>query len=882
MKKSGKSTIVLSALLIGLLVFSCWSGTDDVQAKSKVRLSASKAGIYEGYTKKVTLKGARAKKVTWKSSNKKIAAVSKNGIIKAKKAGKCVITAKYQKKSYKCRVTVKKLSLSEKSLYTHPGDSNKITLKGAKGKIKWSTSNSNVATVSSKGIITDSAEGNCIITAKHKKKTYKCKVRVVEKEINGDLQAKDNVTVLSEQGMGSAAYEELMDSIISVEADGSGEDAFTIRVTRGSLLAAYIDEGAIETGDVIFLPEGEDNVLPIAMVLEGYSQNGGSVDLSMRKACLDEIVQNDIHQEAAALDPDDPVAFTWTPGMGFSSKKGVGGGAAKAGESNTVIGKGFQLQNLENPELNQSGSLTSSGLKLSLSAADDIILYDKDGNKETENDQVLFSADTGLKDIVPDYVMDWDNGINKTPDQIRFVMNWTEYGHAGVKFNPGIDMEDLIKEGNQMIMGSATFGSRKLAVMEINGIDYMSKGLILGAAALKLDTRQPVLGANNIQFASQDAPFSVYAVILFTMDINGEVSATVSLNLDKTKVRMAGMNLQKAGYCGNHGTVAENKGDIRISADAGKNKYYLDVYDPDFQKNANDSLKLTVSAEGNVSANMGVGMSAGLMIGGVMADDVHVTLIGTEGSLTGKGSLSYDFLKKEAEADGDLLLSLKLYSSVQARFHLKFKKPIGGTKEIKSETDKKEKVWNEFRYPSAVGLEDADYPELLSGELTREETETLLAHTTLQLGYHYDKGYTSISRSELDSRLDTDLEKDGGSTIMIYTEAQKDWGGKIPLDQINRWRRFWGVAEYEKNRTYTEGWLYSDSQNLNFSVAWGSTFCETSVFITKAERTGGSLQIHYRITVEELMEEKTTDQAYVANLTRGADNRYHLTDIEME
>ena len=881
-KKPGKSTIVLSALLIILLAVSCWTGTDAAQAKSKVKMSASKAKIYEGYTKKVTLKGAKAKKVKWKSSNRKIATVSKNGIIKAKKSGKCIITAKYQKKSYKCRVTVKKLSLSEKSLYTHPGDSNKITLKGAKGKIKWSTSDGNVAVVSSKGIITGSGEGNCIITATHKKKSYKCKVRVVEKEINGDLQARDNVVVISEQGMGSSAYEKMMDSIISVEEDGSNEDAFMIRVSRDSPLATYINEGSIETGDVIYLPEGEYNVLPMAMVLEGYSQSkgysrsGGEVDLFMRKACLDEIVMDDIHQEAFALNPDDPVAFTWTPGTGVSNMKGK-----DKGESDTVIGAGFQLQNLNNLQLNQSGSLSSTGLKISLSAADDIIIYDKDGKKKTENDQVLFSADTGIKDITPDYVMDWDNGINKAPDQIRFVMNWTEYGHAGLKFNPGIDMEDLIKKGNEMIMGPDQFGSNKLLGVELNGIDYMKKGLILGAVGLNLSTRQPVLGARNIQNASEDAPFSVYAVILFTMDVSGEVSATVSLSLDKTKVRMAGMNLQKAGYCGTHGTVAENKGDTRIIVDAGRNKYYLDAYNPLFQSNPNDSLKLTASAEGNTSANLGVGMSAGLMLGGVMPDDVHVMLVGVKGSLKGEGSISYDFLQKKAEADADLSLSLGLYSSVQARFNMKFKKPLSGTKEIKAETDKLEKVWNEFKFPTPVELEDADYPNLLSGELTKEETEKLLAYTNLYLGYSYDRGYSSISRSDLDSRLDCNLEKTGGSSIMIYTEAQKDWG-KIPLDQINRWRRFWGVAEYEKNRTYEEGWVYSDSQYLNFNPAWGDSLCRTSVSITKAERMGKSLQIHYKMTVEEVMTEETTNQAYVANLKKGSDNRYYLSDIEME
>lgn len=45
-------------------------------------------------------------KVKWSSSNKKIASVNSNGIIKANKIGKCTITAQIGKKKYKCTVNV--------------------------------------------------------------------------------------------------------------------------------------------------------------------------------------------------------------------------------------------------------------------------------------------------------------------------------------------------------------------------------------------------------------------------------------------------------------------------------------------------------------------------------------------------------------------------------------------------------------------------------------------------------------------------------------------------------------------------------------------------------------------------------------------------------
>ena len=47
-------------------------------------------------------------KVTYNSSKPGVATVSKKGVIKARKAGKAVITVKCGKKSFKVTVTVKK------------------------------------------------------------------------------------------------------------------------------------------------------------------------------------------------------------------------------------------------------------------------------------------------------------------------------------------------------------------------------------------------------------------------------------------------------------------------------------------------------------------------------------------------------------------------------------------------------------------------------------------------------------------------------------------------------------------------------------------------------------------------------------------------------
>lgn len=79
-------------------------------AASQPKLSHKNLTIYSGVgcgTKTITVKGlSEGTKVTWKSSNKKIATV-KNGVVTPKKPGKVTITAQVQGKKLSCKVTVK-------------------------------------------------------------------------------------------------------------------------------------------------------------------------------------------------------------------------------------------------------------------------------------------------------------------------------------------------------------------------------------------------------------------------------------------------------------------------------------------------------------------------------------------------------------------------------------------------------------------------------------------------------------------------------------------------------------------------------------------------------------------------------------------------------
>lgn len=64
-------------------------------------------GEKESHLKPVILPLTSTEKITYKSSNKKVATVSAKGVIAAKKKGTATITVKSGKKSVKCKVTVK-------------------------------------------------------------------------------------------------------------------------------------------------------------------------------------------------------------------------------------------------------------------------------------------------------------------------------------------------------------------------------------------------------------------------------------------------------------------------------------------------------------------------------------------------------------------------------------------------------------------------------------------------------------------------------------------------------------------------------------------------------------------------------------------------------
>lgn len=137
---------------------------------------------------------ATLKTVTWSTSNKKIATVSKSGIVSAVGPGTVYITVTTTDGGYTavCKVTVKqplksiKFENSKETFYVGKQAKLKLVFNPSNASNKnctWKSSDKNIATVDSEGKVKAIAVGSCTITAKSKDGGYTatCKLTVTKK-----------------------------------------------------------------------------------------------------------------------------------------------------------------------------------------------------------------------------------------------------------------------------------------------------------------------------------------------------------------------------------------------------------------------------------------------------------------------------------------------------------------------------------------------------------------------------------------------------------------------------------------------------------------------------------------------------------------------------
>ena len=181
-----------------LLVCGMLLGLCSAAEAAAPKISHDCLALVVGAAQQLSVKNTGDKTVKWSSSNKKVATVTKEGEVTAKKAGTAKITAKVGDKKLKCSLTVlsDKPIISEKKLSLTVGEASTLEVFNAGDKkIKWSSSKKSVATVSSKGKVKAKKAGTAKITAKIGKKKLTCKVTVADEPDEAIAQAAYSKTI---------------------------------------------------------------------------------------------------------------------------------------------------------------------------------------------------------------------------------------------------------------------------------------------------------------------------------------------------------------------------------------------------------------------------------------------------------------------------------------------------------------------------------------------------------------------------------------------------------------------------------------------------------------------------------------------------------------
>lgn len=232
-------------------------------------LSATTLSVYVGKTATLKMNNTNAK-VTWSTSNKSIATVNSNGVVKGVKAGNANITATVSNKKYICKVTVKKaaptptkkpvikVSGIKLSLAGSTGNSNTIDL-GKEGNViativpanatnktvSWKTSNAGILAVDSNGKITAKSVGTAKITATAadgSKKTAAISIKVVRPIIKVS-----SISVKVESGYSSTILDNGNTSLIAVVSPSNASNT-AVKWTSSSSSIASVDSNGYVTG----------------------------------------------------------------------------------------------------------------------------------------------------------------------------------------------------------------------------------------------------------------------------------------------------------------------------------------------------------------------------------------------------------------------------------------------------------------------------------------------------------------------------------------------------------------------------------------------------------------------------------------------------------
>lgn len=765
--KSGK----IKAKKIGKTKIVCYANNKKYfcqlkVVKPRVQLNYKKL-ILKQYGK-IKLKLLNAKgKVTWKSDNKRIATVNQKGIVLAKKVGRTTIRAKHKKKLYKCKITVVKINKQKKSPATNNSSpsnnkSNSSDMSNNSSELNNDslaknnvTNNTNMTNNSTDSLKNDANKANNDSSKIKEDDNNNTNSDTVDNndESRNNVFVKNEVKIIPDDSKDTkSTMKEIHNTIVDFYSskDEDGNDFMNFIVSNDSPLYQYIQNGLYKNGDIIYIEPNKYFIAGLSVKYishddqyqEGMSYNVDNYEvIHTMKASLNDMYSGNMNIESDTFDQNDPIAFSWTPTVkkqtvspvlkkARMSKKllantkevnpTLSSNAAdeKAPDSNTDSNDKSKMVVL--PNIDEAVSFTPTNAKQFLENSeikynvDNLVLFDKDGDLDTTNDQVTLSGYKNIEKIAPKLKCDWKLG--SLPTALVAKLTYDENTQINLHYGAQIgDISSVIKELNTNLLGDSIDNKINLSLFgfvneEISGID-LSDRIMLAAFGLRVNlaTQGVAPVYKDIYKNSSHHKLSPILFLLVTLDMDGNIKFDFSANYEENKYIEKGVNIYNDdGYDEidhSHEDKKFNVGDETIS--------YLNVQarsrDEDGLDEDPDST-LTLKGEGTYEYKDSLNASCG-----VMFDTVIPAYINAEAGIKGSGYIAGKLEKtsdSEWDIDGGISMKNRVFAEVTGLVKINIE---GDIEKLNNSIDKSwtifsctlaEKNWSTFDFKGIYYITD--------------------------------------------------------------------------------------------------------------------------------------------------------------------------------
>ena len=481
--------------------------------------------------------------------------------------------------------------------------------------------------------------------------------------------------------------------------EDTNDDVYHLVVHENSPLMEYILRGTYQAGNIIYIPQCE--YFPAGLTLiyrahsdeyrEGYEYDSNTYEVIQAQFTgISDLLKDDVCINTSEINAEDPIAFVLAPGgtelyLPDEDNEEVAVPPENAEirsfaatEPNSVINEGFQFQNISEmiqPTLDFSDLYNGSVVF----KFNDAILYDKDGDRDgeverkTENDRVTVSGEISLKNIKPTFGLEWNPSLtDPLPKQFISKISYNE--NQELKCTIGEEISNLRFVIEDYKKATNSFRNKCSFVgMDIEGIN-MDNSILIAAIGLNM---AGVVGVDlkTIQSISTRVPFNPIAVIYVFLNAEGKLSTELVIEYSHSSYVEKGVNVQKEGYVGSHGSCAQNTGTTNFMM-GDRNINIYDLSCKSFYERNLQGVN-TVSIKGNGTAEVSItgGAACGIMFGGILPAAVGAD-VGPRIKANLNGKVSFSTLS-DPVFEGASSLNMKLSAKAAADLRFVAKTALG-------------------------------------------------------------------------------------------------------------------------------------------------------------------------------------------------------------